>query len=132
MHFALDLQHILPFSKHVWNISWVISCISTIYVFICLFFGIFKWLSFLLCRLTSGKFEEPKTPSPRHTNPRKKQKRDVHATRNEDSRSFRYTSGLECLRWHNRKPFRRAVRKRVELQSLSLPPFYAHNNNCAQ
>ncbi|XP_027915357.1 lysine-specific demethylase rbr-2 isoform X3 [Vigna unguiculata] len=76
-------------------------------------------------RLTSGKFEEPKTPSPRHSNPRKKQKRDVHsltcntfATRDEDS-ECRYPSGIECLRWQNRKPFRRAAKKRVELRSLS-------------
>lgn len=79
----------------------------------------------MLCRLTSGKFEEPKTPSPRHSNPRKKQKRDVHsltcntfATRDEDS-ECRYPSGIECLRWQNRKPFRRAAKKRVELRSLS-------------
>ncbi|XP_027329808.1 lysine-specific demethylase 5B isoform X2 [Abrus precatorius] len=72
-------------------------------------------------RLTSGKFEEPKTPSPRHTNPRKKQKRDVpsltcnmFATRNQDS-----CNGIESLRWQSRKPFRRAARKRVELRSLS-------------
>ncbi|TKY70948.1 Lysine-specific demethylase 5B [Spatholobus suberectus] len=76
-------------------------------------------------RLTSGKFEEPKTPSPRHSNPRKKQKRDVpsltcnmFATRNQDS-EFRYSTGIGCLRWQNRKPFRRAAKKRVELRSLS-------------
>ncbi|KAG4987495.1 hypothetical protein JHK85_030478 [Glycine max] len=75
-------------------------------------------------RLTSGKFEEPKTPSPRHSNPRKKQKRDVpsltcniFASRNQDK--LRYSSGIECLRWQNRKPFRRAAKKRVELRSLS-------------
>lgn len=82
-------------------------------------------------RLTSGKLEEPKTPSPRHTNPRKKQKRDVpnhtcimFASRNEDGSNFRYPNGKECLRWRNRKPFRRATRRRVELQSLS-PFLYA-------
>lgn len=80
----------------------------------------------MFCRLTSGKFEEPKTPSPRHTNPRKKQKRDVpnhtckmFATRNQDGSNFRYSSGIECLRWQNRKLFRRAAKKRVELRSLS-------------
>lgn len=72
----------------------------------------------MFCRLTNGKFEEPKTPSPRHhTNPRKKQKRD--ATRNQYGSNFRYSSGTECLRWQNRKPFRRAVKRRVELRSLS-------------
>ncbi|KAK7406134.1 hypothetical protein VNO78_07753 [Psophocarpus tetragonolobus] len=76
-------------------------------------------------RLTGGKFEEPKTPSPRHSNPRKKQRRDLasltcnmFATRNQDN-EFRYSSGIECLRWQNRKPFRRAAKKRVELRSLS-------------
>lgn len=82
----------------------------------------------MFCRLTGGKFEEPKTPSPRHdTNPRKKQKRDApshntcnrFATRNKDDSNFRYSSGTECLRWQNRKPFRRAVKRRVELRSLS-------------
>ncbi|ESW30492.1 hypothetical protein PHAVU_002G157500 [Phaseolus vulgaris] len=70
-------------------------------------------------RLTSGKFEEPKTPSPRHSNPRKKQKRDVpNLTCDQDS-ECRYPSGIECLRWQNRKPFRRAAKKRIELRSLS-------------
>ena len=73
----------------------------------------------MLCRLTSGKFEEPKTPSPRHSNPRKKQKRDVpNLTCDQDS-ECRYPSGIECLRWQNRKPFRRAAKKRIELRSLS-------------
>ncbi|KAF7810274.1 lysine-specific demethylase rbr-2 [Senna tora] len=86
-------------------------------------------------RLTSAKFEEPKTPSPRHTNPRKKQKRDVHSVNhktlvtNDQSSNFRYSSGIECLRWQNRKPFRRAAKKRLELQSLSSSFLCIHNNN---
>ncbi|XP_073220782.1 lysine-specific demethylase JMJ17 isoform X2 [Cicer arietinum] len=77
-------------------------------------------------RLTCRKFEEPKTPSPRHTNPRKKQKRDVpshtckmFAPRNDDGSNFRYSNGTECLRWKNQKAIRRATKRRVELQSLS-------------
>jgi histone demethylase JARID1 len=73
----------------------------------------------MLCRLTTGKLEEPKTPSPRHTNPRKKQKRDMFAPRNEDGSDFRYSNGTKCLRWKNRKPFRRVTKRRLELQSLS-------------
>lgn len=87
----------------------------------------------MLCRLTSAKFEEPKTPSPRHTNPRKKRKRDVpvpslsyemFATgdQDQDCSNVRYSSGLECLRWQNRKPFRRAAKKRRQLRSLSPFP----------
>ncbi|KAI4315412.1 hypothetical protein L6164_028225 [Bauhinia variegata] len=77
-------------------------------------------------RLTSAKFEEPKTPSPRHTDPRKKQKRDSQSLiqnlfvppKNQNG-NFRYSSGIECLCWRNRKPFRRAAKKRVDLGSLS-------------
>ncbi|CAJ2650651.1 unnamed protein product [Trifolium pratense] len=70
-------------------------------------------------RLTSGKLEEPKTPSPRHTNPRKKQKRDMFAPSDEDGSGFKYSNGTKCPRWKNRKPFRRVTKRRVELQSLS-------------
>ncbi|XP_020978798.1 lysine-specific demethylase 5B isoform X1 [Arachis ipaensis] len=81
-------------------------------------------------RLGSAKFVEPKTPSPRHTNPRKKQKRDVGnvtckmfttatAAEDRDSSRCRKSNGIECLRWQNRKPFRRAAKKRVELRSLT-------------
>ncbi|KAL5098856.1 hypothetical protein RYX36_003183 [Vicia faba] len=76
-------------------------------------------------RLTTGKLEEPKTPSPRHNNPRKKRKRDVpshtckvYAPRNEDDSNFRL-DGIECLRWKIRKSFKRVTKRRVELQSLS-------------
>lgn len=70
----------------------------------------------MLCRLTTGKLEEPKTPSPRHNNPRKKRKRDV--PRNEDDSNFRL-DGIESLRWKIRKSFKRVTKRRVELQSLS-------------
>ncbi|KAI4326962.1 hypothetical protein L6164_019472 [Bauhinia variegata] len=79
-------------------------------------------------RLTSAKFEEPRTPSPRHTKPRKKQKRDSASLtpnmfvavqpKNPDS-NVRFSSGIECLWWRNRKPFRRATKKRLDLGSLS-------------
>lgn len=73
----------------------------------------------MLCRLTSGKLEEPKTPSPRHNNPRKKRKRDVPShSWNENDTNFRL-DGTECLRWKIRKSFRRVTKRRVELQSLS-------------
>ena len=79
----------------------------------------------MLCRLTSAKFEEPKTPSPRHTNPRKKQRRDgpslnekLFAAKDQGS-NLRTSSGIECLWWRNRKPFRRAAKKRVQLSSLT-------------
>ncbi|KAI9117961.1 hypothetical protein K1719_011103 [Acacia pycnantha] len=73
-------------------------------------------------RLSSGKLEEPKTPSPRHTNPRKKQKKDEAICGSEDKiqdNNFREASGIACVRWQNRKPFRRAAKKRVDLRSLS-------------
>ncbi|CAL0331986.1 unnamed protein product [Lupinus luteus] len=72
-------------------------------------------------RLSSGKFEEPKTPSPRHTNPRKKRSYKMYERGNEDrdNSNYGYSSGIEFVRWQNRKPFRRATKKRVELRSLS-------------
>ncbi|KAK4260587.1 hypothetical protein QN277_003682 [Acacia crassicarpa] len=73
-------------------------------------------------RLSSGKLEEPKTPSPRHTNPRKKQKKDEAICGSEDQiqgNNFRKASGIGYVRWQNRKPFRRAAKKRVDLRSLS-------------
>lgn len=92
-----------------------------------------SWL-WMFFRFTSAKFEEPKTPSPRHTNPRKKQKRDVPSFTHEvfasedQNSNFRNSSGIECLRWQNRKPFRRAAKKRIELRSLSSFLCIRNNN----
>ncbi|KAJ7944914.1 Transcription factor jumonji (JmjC) domain protein [Quillaja saponaria] len=76
-------------------------------------------------RITSANFAEPKTPSPMQTEPRKKLKRaepsvsqKLLATKDQNS-SSRCDSGIERLRWQNRKPLRRASKKRVELASLS-------------
>ncbi|XP_022720178.1 lysine-specific demethylase 5B isoform X3 [Durio zibethinus] len=80
-------------------------------------------------RCTFAKFVEPKTPSPRrHTKPRivpKKsesiltQKMLTIRNRNRGSSLFGHPSGIDRLWWRNRKPFRRAVKKRAELDSLS-------------
>ena len=76
----------------------------------------------MICRLSSSKLEETKTPSPRHRNPRKKQKLDEAIYVSEDqieTNKFRNVTVIGCVRWQNRKPFRRAAKKRVDLRSLS-------------
>lgn len=80
-------------------------------------------------RSTSGKVEEPQTPSPGRTELRRKSanpgsitRRDRLATKD----ASRHSSGIERLLWRNRKPFRRLARKRAELESLS-PFFYVRN-----
>ncbi|XP_054790180.1 lysine-specific demethylase JMJ17-like isoform X2 [Prosopis cineraria] len=87
-------------------------------------------------RLTSGKLEEPKTPSPRHTNPRKKQKMDEASVSHKmcgsedhiEDNDCSYSRGIECLRWQNRKPFRRAAKKRVDFRRHSSF-LCIHSNN---
>ncbi|KAK2664046.1 hypothetical protein Ddye_002620 [Dipteronia dyeriana] len=73
----------------------------------------------------SPKFVEPKTPSPTHTKLRKKEKKVVPTLTQKmlaftnSSRIFNYSSGIDGLWWRNRKPFRRAARKRTVLENLS-------------
>ncbi|XP_012086902.1 lysine-specific demethylase 5B isoform X2 [Jatropha curcas] len=99
-------------------------------------------------RATSSKFVEPKTPSPTHTIPRKKPKETDYSIAqemlsvgnssnstsnrssgidrlwwpNSNNSTSNRSSGIDRLWWRNRKPFRRAARKRAELESLS--PFF--------
>ncbi|KAM2035173.1 hypothetical protein EV2_039190 [Malus domestica] len=77
-------------------------------------------------RCTDMKSVEPKTPSPTHTkrrtNPKKAESviaQKMLAIR-EPNNSFRCSSGIERLWWRNRKPFRRAAKRRAELESLSF------------
>ncbi|KAK0586724.1 hypothetical protein LWI29_011387 [Acer saccharum] len=73
----------------------------------------------------SPKSVEPKTPSPTHTKLRKKEKKVVPSLTQKmlaftnSSRIFNYSSGIDGLWWRNRKPFRRAARKRTVLENLS-------------
>lgn len=74
---------------------------------------------------TNAEFLEPKTPSPKHTNSRKKLRKaepglaqKMLAIANNSS-VFDCSSGIDNLWWHNRKPFRRAAKKRTVLDSLS-------------
>ncbi|KAM5572478.1 lysine-specific demethylase JMJ17 [Rosa sericea] len=77
-------------------------------------------------RCTDAKFVEPKTPSPKHTKPRMSPNKDEFlatqkmVARTDGANVFRSSSGIDRLRWRNRKPFRRAAKKRAELDSLSL------------
>ncbi|KAK3034555.1 hypothetical protein RJ639_033801 [Escallonia herrerae] len=73
---------------------------------------------------SSGNCEEPQTPSPRQVEVRRKSgKRKSSTKRNmleiTDSEMLRRSSGIGCLLWSNRKPFRRAARKRSELEIFS-------------
>ncbi|PIN05226.1 hypothetical protein CDL12_22235 [Handroanthus impetiginosus] len=75
-------------------------------------------------RFTCNKFEEPQTPLRRSELRRKSAPKKVVAMDTNDcQRNF---SSTERLLWRNRKPFRRAARRRTELQSLS-PFFYLQN-----
>ncbi|KAL9434409.1 hypothetical protein AB3S75_029115 [Citrus x aurantiifolia] len=74
---------------------------------------------------TNAEFLEPKTPSPKHTNSRKKLRKaepglaqKMLAITNNSS-VFDCSGGIDNLWWHNRKPFRRAAKKRTVLDSLS-------------
>ncbi|XP_050266962.1 lysine-specific demethylase JMJ17 isoform X1 [Quercus robur] len=76
-----------------------------------------------LDRSISVKFVEPKTPSPIHTKKLREAEpspRQKMLSITDHSNSF--SSGIECLWWRNRKPFRRAAKKRAELDILS--PFF--------
>ncbi|WCJ26280.1 Lysine-specific demethylase 5D [Euphorbia peplus] len=77
--------------------------------------------------LESPKFVEPKTPSPRLSNSRKKpiQREVSRVAQNVVPFSSRKSSTLiessriDRLWWRNRKPFRRAAKKRAELECFS-------------
>ncbi|XWS48929.1 hypothetical protein CRYUN_Cryun13aG0119400 [Craigia yunnanensis] len=75
-------------------------------------------------RSTYAKFVEPKTPSPRHTKlimgPKKSESSLTQKMLTIRSRSiFGHPSGIDGIWWRNRKPFRRAAKRRAELDSLS-------------
>ncbi|KAL0447973.1 UNVERIFIED_CONTAM: Death-inducer obliterator 1 [Sesamum latifolium] len=81
-------------------------------------------------RFTGNKFEEPQTPLRRSELRRNSQKLKSSSNKtvmgmdmNDCLRNFRSS---ERLLWRNRKPFRRAARKRSELESLS-PFFHVQN-----
>ncbi|KAJ6388670.1 hypothetical protein OIU77_027094 [Salix suchowensis] len=76
-------------------------------------------------RSTNAKSVEPKTPSPRHTKSRKKPgetesivMQTMLAFENH-SNVFSHCSGIDWLKWKNRKPLRRTAKKRTELKILS-------------
>lgn len=69
-------------------------------------------------RCNGGKFEEPHTPS-RRSEPKPKKM----VVEMEMEMSF---SNIGGLLWRQRKPFRRAARKRSQLQTLS-PFFYVQD-----
>ncbi|KAL4603864.1 hypothetical protein ACB092_10G153600 [Castanea dentata] len=76
-----------------------------------------------LDRSISVKFVEPKTPSPKHTKKLREAEpspRQKMVSITDHSNSF--SSGIERLWWRNRKPFRRAAKKRAEFDILS--PFF--------
>ncbi|CAL1375354.1 unnamed protein product [Linum trigynum] len=70
---------------------------------------------------------EPKTPSPRSSHMKvgriatKRQNKKSGASRNGDNNGGRrsLSTGIDRLWWRNRKPFRRAAKKRTQLQSLT-------------
>ncbi|KAF4403837.1 hypothetical protein CsatB_003771 [Cannabis sativa] len=75
-------------------------------------------------RSSDAKSVEPKTPSPRNTKSIKKSRRvnsdSTQKMLSDQNNTLRCNSGIERLWWRNRKPFRRAVKKRTELESLSF------------
>ncbi|KAK5813313.1 lysine-specific demethylase JMJ17 isoform X2 [Gossypium arboreum] len=62
---------------------------------------------------------EPKTPSPRHKKPRTGPKKSESSATQKMLIGDENGSGIGHLRWRNRKPFRRAAKKRAELDSLT-------------
>ncbi|XP_050375974.1 lysine-specific demethylase JMJ17 [Argentina anserina] len=77
-------------------------------------------------RCTDAKCVEPKTPSPKHTKSKMSPNQEgVIATQTkvastDDTNIFRCSGGIDRLWWRNRKPFRRAAKKRAELDCQSL------------
>ncbi|XP_052209867.1 lysine-specific demethylase JMJ17 isoform X2 [Diospyros lotus] len=77
-------------------------------------------------RLIGSRCEEPQTPSPRHRELRFKSQKPNSRTKlklpvagDDGSDEVRHYRGTEFLFWRNRKRFRRAARKRSQLDSLS-------------
>lgn len=74
-------------------------------------------------RSQGTKDTEPQTPSPRHVESRWRHKKSKpflkRKTAANSSRSLLWSNGFDKLLWRNRKPFRRTVKKRTELGSLS-------------
>ncbi|KAL3499347.1 hypothetical protein ACH5RR_038440 [Cinchona calisaya] len=73
-------------------------------------------------RSTSGKVEEPQTPSPRRTEFRRKSRNNKSSRR-----KAMQCRSIEQLQWRNQKPFVRHARKRANFESLS-PFIYVRNS----
>ncbi|GFS37147.1 transcription factor jumonji (jmjC) domain-containing protein [Actinidia rufa] len=71
-----------------------------------------------LDRSIGSKCEEPQTPSPRRREFRCKSRKPKLPVTSDDSYMLRRSSGIECLLWRNRKPFRRAARKRSKKRAM--------------
>ncbi|KAI3713400.1 hypothetical protein L1987_71977 [Smallanthus sonchifolius] len=67
---------------------------------------------------SNGECEEPQTPSPRPMELRRE-------AESNDNISTRRRSGIERILWRNRKPYRRAAKRRVELD-IFTPFFHVH------
>ncbi|XP_044485625.1 lysine-specific demethylase 5A isoform X2 [Mangifera indica] len=70
---------------------------------------------------SNAKFLEPKTPSPKHIQPGKKQRISLTQKmlgNSNNSSTLNCSSGIDSLWWQNRKPFRRAAKKRAVMESL--------------
>lgn len=73
-----------------------------------------------------GKPKEPQTPSPRHTEARRKSRKvkaaiDIAIAIGEEKAAAprQCSNVVGLLLWRNRKPCKRAARKRTDLESLS-------------
>lgn len=79
-------------------------------------------------RSTGAKYGEPQTPSPPHTESRRKNieakpsLKQMMPAAMDHGNILRYSDGIDCLFWRNRKPFRRVAKRRAEVESLS--PFF--------
>ncbi|KAF8412259.1 hypothetical protein HHK36_000220 [Tetracentron sinense] len=79
-------------------------------------------------RSSGATHGEPQTPSPRHTELKRRPKKarsnlpQKMLVATDLSNILRCSTGINRLLWRNRKPLRRAARKRAELESLS--PFF--------
>ncbi|KAK4338415.1 hypothetical protein RND71_042902 [Anisodus tanguticus] len=72
-------------------------------------------------KVVGGKHEVPQTPSPRHTESRRKSRKPKWGRVDAAGDVSRSTSNIEHLFWKNRKPYRRVARRRQHFKSL--PPF---------
>ncbi|XP_021735832.1 lysine-specific demethylase 5D-like [Chenopodium quinoa] len=80
-------------------------------------------------RSQSAKDSEPQTPSPRHVESRWRLKKGKSSKKRKaclgdaiNSSSLVLSNGFDELLWRNKKPYRRTVKKRTDLGSLS--PFF--------